>query len=557
MFAKLTIRDFLKIDRADIELNRLTIIGAKNGRGKTSTARALAAVLTGDVQVVKVKQCEYKRFVRRGADNALVRLENADGYYQICWPSGEPSFKGTCPRASSFAVGRTSFLSLDAKAKAETLNKLLETEPTREDIFEALRDIGFDPEATDIYGYILGGWDAAQKKFAEECTFLKRSWEDICKTNFKPKEGAKWLPKNWEPELAEMNLEEIEQCAKAANLALFEAKRNRALDEKEKGLLQELANTLEKRKTDLQEAKANVLSNESYYLQDKTKLESFVVPKRAAELTIYQGQCKHCGEQNSYTFDGSSLREPGVIEGPSEEEINQAIDAREALKREAGISYESWKRAMSVAATAEDELNRAMSARKRLNESGSVSDEQIEALTKEQIRWSDRLEARTQKLKADDMFATVEKFAKLVKMLEPTGLRKQKMLKALGLFNRSLKELCDIAGWGHIQLNSDLEPEIDGEDLLLAAESEKFIVTWAIALTIAKLDKSAIVVLDAADILDVERQSQLNEALKFAGIPAVVLMTANSRDDVPLVHGSSYWIEDGQIERLSTPALVD
>ena len=48
---KAVIRDFQVIERAELELGGIVLVTAQNSRGKSSTAKALAAALTGTTQL--------------------------------------------------------------------------------------------------------------------------------------------------------------------------------------------------------------------------------------------------------------------------------------------------------------------------------------------------------------------------------------------------------------------------------------------------------------------------------------------------------------------------
>ena len=70
----------------------------------------------------------------------------------------------------------------------------------------------------------------------------------------------------------------------------------------------------------------------------------------------------------------------------------------------------------------------------------------------------------------------------------------------------------------------------------------------------AQLDGSAMVVLDAADVLDGPTRSGLFALLEEAGLPALVCMTLSRREQLPDLAaaglGASWWIEDGVAQPL-------
>ena len=71
----------------------------------------------------------------------------------------------------------------------------------------------------------------------------------------------------------------------------------------------------------------------------------------------------------------------------------------------------------------------------------------------------------------------------------------------------------------------------------------------------ARLDNSAMVVIDAADVLDGTTRSGLFALLEDSGLPALVCMTLTRREQVPDLAaaglGQSYWLEGGNCTALS------
>ena len=73
-------------------------------------------------------------------------------------------------------------------------------------------------------------------------------------------------------------------------------------------------------------------------------------------------------------------------------------------------------------------------------------------------------------------------------------------------------------------------------------------------IAISVLDRSACVVLDAADILDSQGRNGLLMLLKKTERPAIVLMTVNKPELVPdlgkIGMGNAYWVDNGLVEQL-------
>jgi hypothetical protein len=88
----------------------------------------------------------------------------------------------------------------------------------------------------------------------------------------------------------------------------------------------------------------------------------------------------------------------------------------------------------------------------------------------------------------------------------------------------------------------------------LCSTSEQYRVRAVLQVAMADLDHSAMVVLDAADVLDGPTRSGLFALLVEASMPALVCMTLSRREQVPDLAaaelGASYWIEGGVAQPL-------
>jgi hypothetical protein len=90
------------------------------------------------------------------------------------------------------------------------------------------------------------------------------------------------------------------------------------------------------------------------------------------------------------------------------------------------------------------------------------------------------------------------------------------------------------------------------------ATSEQYRVRAVLQVAMAHLDKSAMVVLDAADVLDGTSRSGLFAMLEESQLPAIVCMTLTKREQMPDLEtagfGMSYWLDSGVAQTLHPPA---
>ncbi len=166
-----------------------------------------------------------------------------------------------------------------------------------------------------------------------------------------------------------------------------------------------------------------------------------------------------------------------------------------------------------------------------------------------------RLLAWQRKNEADRLQVQISGNEKLLDILAADGLRAQKLARVLDLFNTRLGELAQVAEWGPVTIAPDMTLAYGGRPYPLLSTSEQYRVRAVLQVAMARLDNSAMVVLDAADVLDGTTRSGLFALLEDSGLPALVCMTLTRRQQVPDIAaaglGQSYWLEGGNCTALS------
>jgi hypothetical protein len=166
-----------------------------------------------------------------------------------------------------------------------------------------------------------------------------------------------------------------------------------------------------------------------------------------------------------------------------------------------------------------------------------------------------RLTGFRQKRKADDLHDKIMTNNAVIDILAPDGLRAKKLGHVLELFNTAqLGRLSLAASWNQVTVDAEMTFAYGGRPYALLSTSEQYRVRAVLQVAMAHLDGSAMVVLDAADVLDGPTRSGLFDLLDEAGLPALICMTLSRREQVPDIEadglGMSYWIEDGVAQPL-------
>lgn len=147
---------------------------------------------------------------------------------------------------------------------------------------------------------------------------------------------------------------------------------------------------------------------------------------------------------------------------------------------------------------------------------------------------------------AQKLESQIAKNATIVAALEPAGVRQTVLMRALENFNAMLEQVCKAAHWGTVSVSDTLQITYAGRAYgWQLSESEKFRARVALQLVMASIDGSALVVIDAADIMDSRGRNGLFTLIKDASRPVVVTMTMNKKTDVPdlsKIGVKTFWI---------------
>jgi hypothetical protein len=171
-----------------------------------------------------------------------------------------------------------------------------------------------------------------------------------------------------------------------------------------------------------------------------------------------------------------------------------------------------------------------------------------------------RLAAWRQKRDADELQQKIAGNDLVLDILAPEGLRARKLARVIELFNVAQLGRLSLAagGWNQVTLDADMTLAYGGRPYPLLSTSEQYRVNLVLQVALAHLDKSAMVVIDAADVLDGTTRSGLFALLEEAGLPALICLTLTRRDQMPALDelgcGASYWLDSGVAQALHPPA---
>lgn len=619
MSIKAVISNYRGVSAATLEIDKITLVAAVNGGGKSSCCQAVGAALTGEACPIdnengaSLSKSQAGVLVRSGTAAGRVELSGPAGATEIAWPSTKAKSSGQAPAASAFAAGLNSIVSMEIKKRIPFLIDYLKAQPTKENLVETLQDLNLGwvvkfPNVTEgcnevraengrpvevsgvMYQPESGtvdklwdliqtqGWDQTYSQIKEKGAKYKGQWEAVTNANYGPKAASSWIPVGHEPNLEGSSEDTLKACVTDARDALEAAISASAVDDSKRQDLEAIVDLLLERQTALDAAKQPLLEDEAL------KVATISMQAARSNLTAAQtilnnlrAQAPKAGDPPKKLFcscgkelmmDAAGNLCDYTLGGPTQAEIeahavkvsNQVkavntltetvkpLDA-EVIKlgnaRQAVVN--AWNLALSEASRL---VRESMQAKAELDAMAAPVLAQVGASV-EQCR-NDlaahelRLKAFQSKRQADGLHKAIEMNQALLKHIAPTGVRADVLTHAIGNFNTVLSGLSDIAGWAPSQITPEFGFTFNGTPLFLLSSAEQFRVRTVVQVAMAMHEKSAMIVVDGADILDKGGRNGLFKLLNSAGIPALVGMTINVEAEVPNLakagYGRSYWI---------------
>lgn len=552
MSLSISVRDFRGCDRATIEVSPIALVAGLNGAGKSSILRAAASAVSGRVLPPGILKKDAAALVRAGMSSGAVTVKGEGGTCRASWPAADAAIDGPQPpSATPIAAGLDSVLSMDDKTRARTLVEYMKADPSRDDLFDALRDADLpaDKLAEAWKQVEVHGWDGAAEQYKLDGSAAKREWERLTGEKYGSAKAALWAPPGYSGDL-DADTEALAAAVDDARATHEHAVRAEAASGERLVVLAEQSAALPGLELQWAEAQTDADKARSAVHDAETALRSLPdVPKASDTIP-----CPCCGESVAVQRNGAGY----ILVKP------ESLDELEASKRLADIAdaQEAVNTSAAALLAATDRVN-AIKASLRAAEQAKAEHERLSALAGAATIMTaadahaalDRAESRLQgaavKAKADSLHAEITTLAALVKALSPEGVRKRKLAQAVEAFNPAiLSPLCDTAGWKPVALTEALGVTYGGRPYTLLSDSEQYRVRVTLQIAMARLDGSALVIIDGADILDPAGRNGLFALLAETGLPALVGMTVASMAKAPdlAAHGlgRTHWIEAGQ-----------
>jgi hypothetical protein len=547
---EIKVRGFRGAERGDILIEPIALLAGSNFQGKSSMCQAAAAVVTGQAipffrstkpDKPMLTKSAAKQLVRGGMDKGSVTLADGEEVLaQVNWPSMQVTGNGEA-QCSKIAAGLVNPLEMEDDDRQAFFSALLQSEPTDVDIEEAFKDAKIpDGTASEVRKSLaVNGWDVSHKGFKEDGAHLKGQWEAHAGTKFGASKAASWRPEGWRDNLEGVSLEQIGSQVSEAQRKVEAAIAALAVGDEQLQQLKVKAEAEEHAAVAKEKASSKLAALQEDYNRAKAALSKIVVPQALA--------CPHCG--GAVQLEGQKLVE-SMASAKQIAEAQEKYDVARSQMDDAKAAVEAADKAFTAAKAAWEAVRGSKDAllqadhRKGNQDAVDVARDFAAGMQKDK----ERISAVLACTKLAEQIAANQK---VVDILAPEGLRRQKLAKALASFNKSvLAPLCAAADFPAVTVDEELDVLYGGRPYFLLSESEKYRVRSVLQLSIARKDGSPISIFDGADILDqTGRNGLFNMLASIDDMGFIVAMTVEKPDDVPNLAdagiGHTYWVQDG------------
>jgi hypothetical protein len=587
---KISISNFRKVSRVDIETGPLTIIAGANAQGKTSLLQGIAAAMTGNtIPIDGLNKTHAGRLVHSGAAAGEIIIDNAVGEIKLTYPEVQRETVGAPPEISEYAAGLRSLLDLPLKQRPEVISDILKTAPTETELETEILQAMLSPEQIELYRATAGqdpekmlielgtrgagvrdaqriigvaksfgrlwatiqaqGWDAAHDQAQKNGARFKGQWEATAGESYGAKKAETWMPLEWDADIASATLDQLTRELVQEKEWLEAAISDQAISDTEIARLTECAghaDHLAADKKNIEESLKGLFTNEAQISAGLRLLPPATQPKTCA--------CPYC--KKPVMIAGNELRIPAIL---TQEEIDaralrisESESALKKVKDEIGLQNAELGRLNAEIKQSESAKIQLAKLTKK-TKSGPGTDRGIDDCRARVARAEGRLKAFNQKIAADQLHESVSQNQIIVDILAPNGIRQRNLKSKIGELNSHLTNLCKLAGWGIVEVKSDMSITHSGAPYMLSSRAEMHCVRWTLQVAISMLDKSTMIIIDDVDVLLAPWRNGLVKILIAAKIPAIIGIAIQKQEECPdisRIGGRVYWIENGISEEI-------
>ena len=534
----LSIRNVLAHETLDIPLAPgRTLVTGQNSAGKTSFARALAAVVCHKTNPAGLSAALAKSYLKDGSIEGFVEI---DGGARWAVPNDMVIPEGVFPEASPHHVGIINFVAAmsggeDARAK---LFEDLFLPPHPEELLKPVWRHSAQQLTHVLKTIDKDGWTEAASVYKKMQLAHRRKWSDITGKTFGEKKAPEWRPDGWETDLEGLSEDDVLSSVTAAQDALRAATVQTAVDQEQ---IDQAVDIRDKRIPE-QRAEIDRLTKKYEALKPthdaaSEKRRTAGTARQMAENAVNSAvaefewtekkpkvadvpRCPACKVPLAVGQNGVFIHvdEPEPF---SEEAFKQQVEACNAnlaaAKREAEEAEGAFNRANKeyediraqvVAVSRETEQARGVlghmerqtgAADKEATQGNEAARSELEIA---RDRAAARKDAWIRNRDAQRSFDNFVDLAGIVKMIGPKGVRANHMQAAMDVVRSNLATISKVTGWLPITITKSYELVSGNRPAQLVAANESNKIQWGMQIALAMIYPTVRwVILDAADTL--------------------------------------------------------
>jgi Protein of unknown function (DUF2813) len=543
---KIEVANFRSIRSADIEVDNIALVMARNTAGKTSLAQAVAAALLGDKKVYGATQKDMSTVITTGQEVASVAVDSFDWHRGITWP-GELSEDGMAPPCDEITTGRIN-PPADFKGKdwADFIRKLAgaRVRVTKEEIEARIK--GFDGATDQLVAEamkLIRDMDAGAAVAADRAGKHRTKWEKITGDRFGTDKAAQWG---------------AGLASRADELGELRANVDAILKAHQQAMARE---ALAGQSGDDLKSEIFILKKEIAELGVEVAKEDKTIEVLNAEFRSYPSvaiqDCPHCKQK--LTVHGDKI----VAAKPNEK--NRGSKEFGQLVSDLGIAGERKARLASELGGKKAKLEMAETTKKKIDDSDGLGASATD-LELEYAKASGELNDIAAAVEAAQAFHNWEFWKAAETFFGPQGIRWELTQEALKGLAPRFEELA-----GQIFKGFDVKLEITPERAEVLFDGRSFsAMSWKgdpnsyrLGLQIIfqllqaeRLGAGVLVIIDRFDTLDAERRGAVMRYLAKSKWPALILQTQATgekpdADKLAIAKvGRTYWLEGGEVTSL-------
>jgi DNA repair exonuclease SbcCD ATPase subunit len=508
MIKNIKINNVIGVDLADIDVGEtITLICGGNATGKSSALDAIAYAITG----VKHRNLEPI------AQNSVLAGEIlSESSVSITDPLGDLLYGAldgkVISREKEDEVGVVpgAYLRLPPKDRVRLLLSACKVRVDPREIVAKFEGIA-DEDREIILNRAAIDWDTAEAWCREQARKLKSRWQAITGEEWGAKKAGKWSAT-----IPEGCADTLESQVAAA---LAEEEQLRALWQKlseELGAANAAANAIKRPISDI-DADISAAQAELDRLAPAVGMQGTIEP------------CPHCGKHVVRPAIGGPLQKAAEDPAPS---VVEASAERDALRtRLSALGRERGSAQAALDLSVDHRPVEVITAeRKAAGEKGAA----IKAERAERERRASAIrEAKEATAKARAINKSIEALLAAAIELSPEGARARAMESAIAKVNAVMSDISSV------RLNPKAEPS-DTKLLLDVAwlsESEQWRANASIAMALAQISGSKVVLIDRFDCVEPEKRmpalSLINSWSAATGIQVIMAATLKGKPEIP------------------------